>query len=93
MPGAVLEDSPDNHADNAANERVAMGKANAGNSRHFLRRYFGLMRRVAAGEAALVKVPDAENPADFLTKFVDLTKLRKSLDYATNARAAGWRKA
>ena len=79
--------------DNAANERVAMGKANAGNSRHFLRRYFGLMRRVAAGEAALVKVPDAENPADFLTKFVDLSKLRKSLDYATNARAAGWRKA
>ena len=78
--------------DNAANERVAMGKANVANSRHFLRRYFGLMRRVAAGEATLVKVPDAENPADFLTKFVDLSKLRKSLDYATNARAAGLRK-
>ena len=31
-------------------------------------------------------VPDAENPADFLTKWVPAKKLRASLDYVTGRR-------
>jgi hypothetical protein len=33
-------------------------------------------------------VPDTENPADFLTKWVDRVKFEKSIEYATNASQA-----
>ena len=42
----------------------------------------------ARGETSLVKVADENMPADFLTKWIDTAKLRRSVEYATNARAA-----
>ena len=38
--------------------------------------------RIAAGEVRVVYVPDPENPADYLSKFVDAKKLARSVDYA-----------
>ena len=64
------------------------GVPNPTRSRCFARRYFNLIRRVKAGEAKLIHVSDAENPADFLTKWVSLDKLEASLEYVTNRRAA-----
>ena len=37
---------------------------------------------------SLVKVPDSEMPADFLTKWIDPAKLKISVEYATNAKAS-----
>ena len=71
--------------DNAANEAVGNNKGSTTRSRHFLRRYHSLLRRVAHGEAKLVYVTDAENPSDFLTKWAPARKLRASQDYAENA--------
>ena len=65
--------------DNLANEQVASGKGYSSRSRHFLRRYFALMQRIQRGEAVLVKVSDEQNPADFLTKYVPMKKLRMSI--------------
>ena len=67
---------------------VANDTASASRSRHFLRRYWALQQRVARGEVTLVKVPDAQMPADFLTKWIDTAKLKRSVLYATNAKAA-----
>ena len=74
--------------DNIANLHVANDSASATRSRHFLRRYWALQQRIARGETSLVKVADENMPADFLTKWIDTAKLRRSVEYATNARAA-----
>ena len=73
--------------DNSANLSVACKTAAASRSKHFLRRYLALQRRVAEGAVTMVKIDDENMPADFLTKWVSQKKLRKSVDYATNARA------
>ena len=72
--------------DNLASEQVASGKAYSSRSRHFLRRYYALMQRIERGEAVMVKVSDEQNPADFLTKYAPMKKLRMSVDYAENTR-------
>ena len=72
---------------NKANLIVANNSAAASRSRHFLRRYVTLQQRIQAGEALLVKIPDAHMPSDFLTKWIPGKKLEKSLAYATNSRA------
>ena len=74
--------------DNKANLLVATDSASASRSRHFLRRYFALQQRMARGEVTLAKVDDANMPADFLTKWLASPKVRRSVEYATNARAA-----
>ena len=74
--------------DNIANLHVANDSASATRSRHFLRRYWALQQRIARGETSLVKVADENMPADFLTKWIDTAKLRRSVEYAINARAA-----
>ena len=43
---------------------------------------------MARGEVNLVKVADADMPADFLTKWLASPKVRRSVAYATNERAA-----
>lgn len=75
--------------DNQANLLVASNATSASKSRHFLRRYWALQQRLAQGECCLTKIEDANMPADFLTKWLPAAKLRKSVDCATNARAAG----
>ena len=71
--------------DNKANLLVATDAASASRSRHFLRRYYTLQQRIARGEASLLKVADADMPADFLTKWLPAAKLKQSLSYSTNA--------
>ena len=56
-------------------------------SKHFLRRYNVLKRRIADGEVILKHVPDVEMPADFLTKWIPAPKLAISLRYACNSHA------
>ena len=68
--------------------RVANDPGASSRSKHFLRRYFVLRQRIAAGVAKIVKVPDPQMPADFLTKWLPAKKFNLSLDYATNASAA-----
>ena len=44
-----------------------------------------LQDRVRRGVAKLGYVPDEENPADYLTKFVPASKLERSIAYLTNS--------
>jgi hypothetical protein len=74
--------------DNLANQRIGTGLGAPTRSRHFLRRYYTLKQRIAAGEVDLRHVSDADMPADFLTKWIPRSKLELSLEYVTNARAA-----
>ena len=74
-------------SDNKANVLVANNAMSASRSRHFLRRYHTLQRRMAEGECRVVKIADDLMPADFLTKWVARDKLKRSVDFATNARA------
>ena len=70
--------------DNKSNLHVATRLGSAANSRHMLRRYVVLAERLERGFVRLVHVPDEENPADFLTKWLPARKLRASVRYATN---------
>ena len=79
--------------DNAANMRVSQTAGNASRSKHFLRRYWSLLRRIAEGEAVVKFVSDRTCPADFLTKWVPSRKLRDSELYAENSSNAVGREA
>ena len=73
--------------DNVANRRISSGEGNAGRSKHIVRNYCAFRRRVAAGICTPFYVPDEDNMSDFLTKWIGKKKVRRSLDYLTNARA------
>ena len=66
---------------------VAMNTGNAKGSKHFLRRYRNIHRRIEEGEAAILKIDDENQPADFLTKWVSKAKLDASAEFAENTRA------
>ena len=68
--------------DSLSNRTVAENVGSANHCRHFLTRYDILKERIAAGEVRVVYVPDPENPSDYLSKFVDATKMARSVDYA-----------
>ena len=72
--------------DNLANQKVGSGVGCPTRSKHFLRRYHALIQRIRDGEVSLGYVPDAEMPADFLTKWIPREKLERSIAYATNSR-------
>ena len=74
-------------ADNLANQKVASGVGCPSRSKHFLRRYGVLKRRIEDGEVVLKHVPDIEMAADFLTKWIPAPKLEQSLRYACNSHA------
>ena len=74
--------------DNLANMKVATGVGCPSRSRHFLRRYAVLKRRISEGEVTLMHVPDAEMPADVLTKWIPMSKVNQSVKYMTNADKA-----
>jgi hypothetical protein len=71
--------------DNKSNLLVATETGTANRVRHALRRYLILQQRVREGVVDLIHVPDPENPADFLTKFVSAKKLEASLVFLTNS--------
>ena len=71
--------------DNRANLLVANETGSVSRARHALRRYAVLQERVRGGLVTLGHVPDADNPSDFLTKFVSAKKLEASVAYLTNS--------
>jgi hypothetical protein len=73
--------------DNLANALVGSTWGSATRSRHFLRRYYLCVQRIKAGRAVIGHVPDTENPADFMTKWVNKAKIEASLSYLTNMKA------
>ena len=72
--------------DNSANASLASGRANPSRLRHAARRYTAFLQRVSRGAVEVGHVRDEENPSDFLTKFLKKDKVRRSLEFATNAR-------
>ena len=69
--------------DNSANQRVASGEGSAARSRHDLARYIRIQQRVASGHVIVRHIDDEENPADFLTKWVPVRKLKESVQHAS----------
>ena len=70
--------------DNLANQKIVSGLGSPSRSRHFIRRYGVLRQRIRSREVHMQHIPDAQMPADFLTKWLFRPKLEKSLRYATN---------
>ena len=52
-----------------------------------MRLYYAILERVTAGDIVIGHIPDAEMPADFLTKIVSKAKEEASIEYLTNQRA------
>ena len=71
--------------DNLANQHIGSGIGCPACSKHFLRRYMVLQQRVADKEIDLRHVVDADMLANFLTKWISVSKLEKSVRYATNS--------
>ena len=74
--------------DNKSAAEVAAGIGNTQRARHCLRSFHILMQRVQRRSVRIGYVPDPQNPADYLTKFLDREKVRWSDAYATNTRNA-----
>ena len=72
--------------DNKANMLVANDAGSSVRSRHFLRMYRLLQQRIGDGDIAIKHVPDAENPADALTKWIDVNKFEKCVAYMAGER-------
>ena len=60
-------------------------------AKHLLHRYIVMQEQVKAGEIALAKIDDNENPSDYLSKWVNKHKMQRSDAYAINPSAA-WRR-
>jgi len=71
--------------DNVANKDVAASAASAARSKHCLRMYKQLQQSQQDGNVVMQHVTDAENPADFLPKWVGAKKLKRSLAFATGS--------
>ena len=65
--------------DNLAHLLVATHKGSASRARHLLVRYIQTKQAIARGECVLGHVPDAQMPADHLTKWVTKEKLEASI--------------
>ena len=74
--------------DNLSHQRIGSGFGAPTRSKPFLRRYYALKQRIEGGEVSLKHCPDASMPADFLTKWLGMPKVNKSIRYCTNARNA-----
>lgn len=72
--------------DNLANAQVCNDEKSAGHCKHSLRRYSTIQERTRRGSIAIGHIPDAENPADFLTKWIPRKKLLESIGYVTGQR-------
>ena len=73
--------------DNKAGVLVVNSAGSSARSRHFLRMYTIMQQRIACDSIAVGHIADAENPADFLTKWVDKAKFRRTNAYITGSRA------
>ena len=75
--------------DNLGNKQVVKYEGSAARSRHFLVRYDAIKMREEQGIICTQHVPDEHMPADFLTKWVGMQKLRRCLAYVTNSKMRG----
>ena len=71
--------------DNKANALIASGTGVPSRSRHCIRRYLAFLQRVKSQHLQIHHIPDENNPADFLTKWLGRKKLNLSIAYATNS--------
>ena len=84
----VLDDKPTIiRSDNASSVRVANDPKAAGRLRHAMRRYAVLQEHVKQGTVKVEFIRDANNAADFLTKWVPAAKLKASIAYTSNEAA------
>jgi len=84
----ILDDKPTViRSDNASSVRVANDPKAAGRLRHAMRRYAVLQEHVKQGTVRVEFVRDANNAADFLTKWVPAAKLKASIAYTSNEAA------
>ena len=72
--------------DNKANMLVGNDAGSSVRSRHYLRMYRLLQQRIGSRDIALKFVPDAENPSDVLTKWVDSNKFERCVKYLAGER-------
>ena len=73
--------------DSKSSMLVANNAGSSARSRHYLRMYRRLQQRIHDGEVMVKFVPDSENPADVLTKWVDKGKFERCLAYITGERS------
>uniref|UniRef100_A0A7S0LAY4 Uncharacterized protein n=1 Tax=Coccolithus braarudii TaxID=221442 RepID=A0A7S0LAY4_9EUKA len=74
--------------DNKAGMLVANNAGSSTRSRHFLCMYTILQQRGKREQIAIRHVSNVENAADFLTKWVDKSRFKRSSIYLTNERNA-----
>ena len=73
--------------DNKAHMLVANSAGSSVRSRHFLKKYTIMQEKMRCDEIECGHVKDPENPADFLTKWVNADKFKRSVVYTTNSNA------
>ena len=69
--------------DSSSNLQIAERQAPNARAKHALRRWHWLRQQIDQGRLSMVKVADANMPADFLTKWLTTKKLELSLERAT----------
>ena len=74
--------------DHPSNPQASSGNAAANRTRHCQRRFLVVRQRVIEGAITLEHVKDEDNPADFLTKWLNAKKFKLSVAYATNSANA-----
>ena len=74
--------------DSQANMLVARNMASASRAKHFVRMYASISEAIADKKVKVVKVSDAQNPTDFLTKWLGKQKYEASVRYMTNSDAS-----
>ena len=84
----ILDDKPTViRSDNASSVRVANDPKAAGRLRHAMRRFAVVQEHVKQGVIRVEFIRDANNAADFLTKWVPAAKLKASIAYVSNQAA------
>jgi hypothetical protein len=84
----ILDDKPTViRSDNASSVRVANDPKAAGRLRHAMRRFAVVQEHVKQGVIRVEFIRDANNAADFLTKWVPAAKLKASIAYVSNEAA------
>jgi len=84
----ILDDKPTViRSDNASSVRVANDPKAAGRLRHAMRRFAVVQEHVKQGVVKVEFIRDANNAADFLTKWVPAAKLKASIAYVSNQAA------
>ena len=74
--------------DSKAGMLVINNSGSSARSRHYLRMYRILQQRIGNDHIRVKHVPDCENPADVMTKWVDKSKFERCIAYLSGERRA-----